>query len=109
MRTITIKIVKNVFVGVDGSFKEIYPVDGKDFTLDEMYKIIGCETIEHVQLAEDVDLWCDEEGLLKSDWIINPVATVYYRKAYPDVDPEELAIVGSAIIQDKTKEGNFFK
>lgn len=101
------KNITNMFIGVDGSVKQIYP-EKKDFTLQEMYKIIGCELVEMVQLSKGVEMWVDEEGLLKEHPIENTVATAYYRKAYPHADPDELLIVGNAIIQDKTKAQAFF-
>jgi hypothetical protein len=38
---------------------------GSDSLL-EMYAAIGCDVVECVQLADDVDMWVDEEGLLKA-------------------------------------------
>ena len=33
-------------------------------TLEQMYELIGCETVEVVHLPNGNDLWVDEEGLL---------------------------------------------
>jgi hypothetical protein len=85
----------NTLLRVDGS-REALP-DG-ELTLDQMYKAIECTTVELVQLSESAELWCDEEGLLRSDWKPNLEATALYRKAHPSIPPEELAIVGNAIL-----------
>lgn len=100
------EIKKAWLVAVDG-IKRLPELEGKEMDFQTMYPIIDCTTIEHVGLKKGVDMWCDEEGLLKNDFVVNQMASVFYRKAYPHIDPEQLGIVGRAIITDNTKEGNF--
>ena len=93
----------------DGSVQEVSPKDGKEFSLQEMYDLIGC-TIVELAIGKDGDqlgdIWCDEEGLLKSNWIPNVKATEFYRAAHPDIDPKELVIVGDALFVPTVEKKN---
>lgn len=105
--------MKALLIKTDGTEMEVSPKDGKDFSLQEMYDLIGCTTVEHVALGgqeegTEVDMWCDEEGLMFDDFVVNKKATEYYRKAYAQVPAEELAIVGNALVVDKTTAQEFF-
>lgn len=104
------KTKKVWFVGVNGEVKRLTELEGKELSLRTMYPFIGndCHTIEHVALKKGVDMWVDEEGLLKENFF-NARASRYYREAYPHVDPEEIGIVGNAIITDNTKAGTFIE
>jgi len=95
--------MKAILYKTDGTETEVFPVDGKEFQLEEMYRLIDCEIVELVQLGNGVDLWCDEEGLMKSNWMMNVKATELYREAHPDIPPQELGIVGNALFVDNTK------
>lgn len=92
-----------------GMMKQITPEKGEEFSLKEMYELIGCNMVEHVTLTDDVSIWADEEGLLKNDFIINPIATALYRAAYPDVPPDQLGIVGNIILEDRTEKGDYLE
>jgi hypothetical protein len=60
----------------DGSTEKVTPRDGS-FTLQELYILLGCSTIEAVYCKDGSILVCDEEGKLRNDWIerINKNAT----------------------------------
>ncbi|QOP66839.1 hypothetical protein SEA_ODYSSEY395_90 [Arthrobacter phage Odyssey395] len=48
-------------------FDDTLPVMEVEFNgLDDMYRLIGCDTIDRM-VAEDVTFWMDDEGLLRSD------------------------------------------
>lgn len=85
----------NTLLRTDGTTEKL--PDG-DLTLQQMYDAIECQTVELVQLSDTSELWCDEEGLLRNDWKPNLEATALYRKAHPSIPPEQLAIVGNAIL-----------
>lgn len=93
-------LIQNTLLKTSGAKVELR--DG-ELTLGEMYSAIGCDTVERVQLSHNSELWCDENGLSK-DFVVNDQATKLYRAAYPDVDPNELGIVGHAILT--TRESN---
>lgn len=47
--------------------------------LNVMYELIGCDTLEVVHVirpgpSSGVTMWCDEDGLIKSQPVINPAA-----------------------------------
>ncbi len=101
------KIKKAFFVGTNGVIRRLESLEGKEMSFKEMYPIIGCDTIEHVGLKKGVDMWCDEEGLMKNDAVLNQNASLMYQAAYPHIDPKELGIVGNAIVTDNTKAGDY--
>lgn len=101
--------MKAILFKTDGTETVVEPKDGKKFSLAEMYELITCDTVEHVDLGKGVDMWCDEEGLMKANWQLNKKATAFYRAACPHVDPADLGIVGNALVVDNTKAQAFFK
>lgn len=105
------KIKKAWFIpaGAGSTANRVNAIEDKEMDFDTMYPIIKCSTIEHVGLKKGVDMWCDEEGLLIDRPVCNIIATHLYRKAYPHVDPSELAIYGNVIITDNTKAGDFIQ
>lgn len=106
------KVKKAWFIGTDGTVRQLTELEGKELSLKAMYPIIGCDIVEHVGLKKGVDMWVDEEGLLKGEFVINQKATLLYQGAYPDsIFPpvEELVIVGNAIVTDNTKAGDYLK
>lgn len=88
---------------VQGDFKpEIIEIDSQNF-LDECYDIINCRCIDIVTgIYEDfyVDLVVDDEGLLRDDVIVNPIAWYLYSKFKKDAP-----IVGNAILCDSNEDG----
>lgn len=47
----------------DGTETTVSPKNKRNgFTLDELYKLIGCDCVEHVELADGRSMWLDEEG-----------------------------------------------
>jgi len=106
------KVKKAWFIGVDGERYRLPQFEGRDVSLREMYPIIGngCSIAQLVHLKNGVEMWCDEEGLLKSNIEENGEASALYKKALnrPDLGPEWTTIVGNAIVIDNTKAGNFF-
>ena len=64
------KEFKELLTGIliDPYLKKITNVNvGTDYTLQDMYKHIGCSMVEVVSFGDANDLWVDEEGLLKRD------------------------------------------
>ena len=67
------KIIKT-----DGTIiRNVKPENGVSFSLEEMYKHIGCEMIEPIYLDGDCVMVCDEEGWLKENRQLNVVASAY--------------------------------
>ena len=50
---------------VSRTVTEIYLKKNPNRTLDELYKIIGCDLVELVQINADMVMVCDEEGKCK--------------------------------------------
>lgn len=92
--------MKAILFKTDGTETTVSPADGERFTLLEMYDLLESSTVELVHLFDNKEIWCDEEGLLKRNWVPNEAATKLYREAHPDVDPHELVIVGNALFID---------
>jgi hypothetical protein len=93
--------MKAILYNINGSEKEVTPINGEKFSLEEMYSLINTDIVQLAVGAtadgELGDMWCDEEGLLKANWQINHKATSAYRAAHPDLDPDDLVIVGNAL------------
>ena len=51
-----------VLVLSNGAMEVVKAKDSKHFTVEEMYRLIGCDTVEHVMLADGRSMWLDEEG-----------------------------------------------
>lgn len=85
---------------IDHELKGIFPhvreIDSTD-VLNEMYKIIGCEMIDIVQIeaeGKNYDVYCDDEFLLKE----KPVPTLY-------LDNENV-LCGNLVFTTCDEEGN---
>ena len=90
----------------DGTIEEISPKNGTDFTIQELYSLIGCDTIEVIYLnndGEDEDLIFigDEEARLVDEPKLNVAATVMYRESWNVGYPYD--IVGNIVVC-KSKE-----
>lgn len=109
-------LIKQVRIGeVEGTplvheeLSWVQPKDGREFSLKELYELLECELVEHLDLVKGVHLWVDEEGRLKDKPLVNVVATRYFNKAFPKDKYEYPGgvtdIVGNALIIDNTKNG----
>lgn len=59
----------------DGKVLYVTPEDGKQFTLDELYKLLDCELVQVLYLDHKKILILDEEGKFKEDQQFNLRAT----------------------------------
>lgn len=75
------KELKAVKITPDGAREDVVPANGKDWTLEELYKLIGTDVIETIRAVPPEGtrarwiLILDEEGLYKDPCIQNPEAT----------------------------------
>lgn len=70
------------FLRIDGTEMPVAPLNKRDgFTLDELYALLSCTTIECVPLGEGYQLVIDEDGKAKPDLPPNPMATRLLRQA----------------------------
>ena len=115
IRIIQVGNMKAILVKTDGTVTPVQPKNGTQFSLEEMYSLIGCGTVEHIELAKGVHMWIDENGKLTGE-AFNKLATDYfhkseyfkpelYRKAGLPVD----YVVGNVILEDRTKAGNYIE
>ncbi len=75
---------KSYFFGHYGTIREIQPLNGTDFTLEECYDLIHCHTIETYNLG-DMLIICDENGRMSSDNGVNHALNNYLTdKGYKD-------------------------
>jgi len=99
--------IKKAYLIDERSITRQPQLEGKELDLEVLYPLVECHIIEHVGLKKGVDLWVDEEGLLKPNFI-NRIASKMYQGAYPHVK-EELGIAGRAILTDNTKKGDYIE
>lgn len=45
------------------------------FTLAELYRLIGCSTVQAIELSDGRTMWMDEEAKLRDTWFVNEKAT----------------------------------
>jgi hypothetical protein len=73
----------------------VTPKNGNDFKLEELYKLLDCQTIETVNLSDGRIMVFDEEGKL-TDKERNEVASVIFDNMFPHLPGDYIA--GHAII-----------
>ena len=78
---------------------DVYEYKG-EFTLNALYQALDCETIEVVNLKDNLILICDEEALFRTYPVVNTIATNMYREAY---NTNEVGIIGKCIICQSSK------
>lgn len=67
-------------VTTDGDVSRIaipYDAERGIASLETMYELIDCRTVECVTLWDSIDMWADEEGLLTGSPVLNPLATTF--------------------------------
>lgn len=75
MNQTLIKTVTATLLRADGTFSVVMPDNGKNFSLEEMQRLVG-GYIELVSAKkEDMILVINEEGKLQDEWIANERAT----------------------------------
>lgn len=62
-------------ITTDGEITEVKP-SGKEFTLEELYKLTNCDIVECVYLPNEKIMIVDEEGRLRSHPKVNLLATM---------------------------------
>jgi hypothetical protein len=71
------------------------------FTLDELYKLIECETVQMIYLDDKRTMWMDEESKLKAvPPPVNILATQYLHRAGGALDD---FILGNVLICEKSE------
>lgn len=71
---------KAYLIELDGTLNEVKPENGTDFQLKEMYKMLQCEMIELISLANGMYMVIDEEGKLTNNPEINKKATELFQE-----------------------------
>lgn len=90
-----------VRISVDGVVENIAPINGSDFSLEEMYKLIGQDVIELVYLPNDKLFVVDEEGVyrvpLKINWLATRILSeqLLARKQHPTFIFGDVLLVNS--------------
>jgi hypothetical protein len=79
---------KALLLTQDGRIEPIKPANGKNFTLSELKKLIGCDWgIEVIYLnnsgqENDPIMIGDDEARLVSEPVVNPIATKVYQESW---------------------------
>lgn len=56
-------------IRTDGTVETVTPENGKTFSLQEMYELIGCSLVQVIYLVDGRIMWLDEEGKFKEHQI----------------------------------------
>lgn len=80
-------------IKTDGTVTEVVPKNGKDFTLEELQALIGCDWIEIVRMpgSDGSFMVVDEEGKLNGKELNEKATKMYGRMPYD-------YIVGDALL-----------
>lgn len=70
--------------------------------LQTMYDNIGCDTVDVVRLPNNIDVWVDDEGLLKSGNVVMD----YLVKENKESEEFSLQLAGNALLLSYDNEGN---
>lgn len=85
-----------------GETKAIMAKLEKESTLEQMYKLIDCSSVDCVSLPKNIDIWTDDEGLLKSD-----SAVIHYViRENDESDGFELHLAGKSLFLSTDEDGN---
>lgn len=83
-----------------GEIETVTPTK-KKFTLEEMYKLLNCESVEVIKMPGGTTMWIDEEGRLKTN-VLNLHATAILHSVGARAS---VVIVGDALICDRGEVG----
>jgi len=71
-----------VLVLSNGVMEVVKAKNSKNFTLEEMYRLIGCDMVECVTLADGRTMWLDEMGKFADPpKSVNALATILLSEA----------------------------
>lgn len=87
-----------VRIRVDGVVENITPMNGSDFSLEEMYKLIGQDIIDFVYLPNDKLLIVDDEGFYRVPLHINWIATRILSELYLMANQRPTFIFGNVLL-----------
>jgi hypothetical protein len=74
----------------NGTQEVVTPKNGNNFQLQELYSLLSCSMIEHVDIGNpNVTMIADEEGALRNDCVVNKEATKMFREAHGITNPSE--------------------
>jgi hypothetical protein len=76
-------MVTGLRITVDGSVQKVEMP--KNAILTGLYAAIGCDAVDVVRLADQLDMWIDDEGLYNSH--ANPLATKLAHHFQRDIPP----------------------
>jgi hypothetical protein len=84
---------------VDGGEREVFPKSTRrGFTLQELYDLIPCTTVEHIELADGKGMWMNEDGKYDPNLKPNARATELLHAAGGIPDDR---VVGNVLITDR--------
>ena len=89
--------MKNSLLTIQGVQIAISPQDGENFTLDELYSIIGCEFIEAVTLSPVLSMLIDEYGIM-NEKPFNQLATLVLYQYHEIHRQRGTRILGNAAV-----------
>lgn len=85
-----------ILIGMNGDVEEVQPLNGTDFTLEELYKLLDCDMVQMVSLTDGRIMLMDEDGKLKPSNRMNVLASRLYHS------PHDF-IVGAVVVCDPDK------
>lgn len=87
-----------VRIRTDGVVDNIAPINGTDFSLEEMYILTGQDIVEHIYLPNNKLLIVDEEGMYRVPLEINWLATRIVSEAALSIGRQPSFIFGDVLL-----------
>lgn len=84
---------------------------GEESCLKMLYKAIGCDMVDVVEIAHGIDMWVDDEALYKighkSNWLATMLRTAFWAKSGGaiDIPADYPQIFGKAVLLGRDDEG----
>lgn len=75
----------------------VQPANGRCFEVEELYALLNCETVQVVEITEELILIIDENGKLSQPAYLNLLATYLWYHHQPEARGVD-SIVGRAIL-----------
>lgn len=93
----------------DGIKSEVFPAagKGKHFTIEELYKLIGCTTVEHLPMDGNRSMWIDEDGKAVAEPKHNIVAEMILRDSLRKIGRTLIPgdyLVGNVVICEQSED-----
>src|SRR5881275_1990999 len=96
-------LLKGLLIRPDGTTEHVEQ-RASERPLDFMYRTIGASPVTVLTARDDLDIWLDDEGLLREEVVLNAPAAAIYAVA-AQIDGDEMPVLaGNALVLGGTDD-----